>query len=131
MQKCSLYHYITKNGKYKSAVIIQLNKEIGSDLSKVLLIFQVSSSMVTFYIPVREKKKNYIQTRVTKLLRTLNAMKPVLLIITGKVACLSCILHLIYYCFYFWFMNVTIMYIVIIMITKVHSWYLSSLLLKI
>ena len=42
MQKCSLYHYITKNGKYKSAVIIQLNKEIGSDLSKVLLIFQVS-----------------------------------------------------------------------------------------
>ena len=85
--------------------------------------------MVTFYIPVREKKKNYIQTRVTKLLRTLNAMKPVLLIITGKVACLSCI-HLIYYCFYFWFMNVTIMYIVI-MITKVHSWYLSSLLLKI
>ena len=44
MQKCSLYHYITKNGKYKSAVIIQLNKEIGSDLSKALLIFQVSSS---------------------------------------------------------------------------------------
>ena len=42
MQKCSLYHYITTNGKYKSAVIIQLNKEIGSDLSKVLLIFQVS-----------------------------------------------------------------------------------------
>ena len=47
MQKCSLYHYITKNGKYKSAVIIQLNKEIGSDLSKVLLIFQVSSSQTT------------------------------------------------------------------------------------
>eukprot|EP00093_Oithona_nana_P000742 00742.XXX_3029_3344_1 [CDS] Oithona nana genome sequencing. len=42
MQKCSLYHYITKNGRYKSAVIIQLNKEIGSDLSKVLLVFQVS-----------------------------------------------------------------------------------------
>ena len=42
IQKCSLYHYITTNGKYKSAVIIQLNKEIGSDLSKVLLIFQVS-----------------------------------------------------------------------------------------
>ena len=54
MQKCSLYHYITKNGKYKSAVIIQLNKEIGSDLSKVLLIFQVSSSnyLSAIFLPI-------------------------------------------------------------------------------
>ena len=43
MKRCSLYHYITNNAKYKSAVIVQLNKEIGSDLSKVLLIFQVST----------------------------------------------------------------------------------------
>ena len=41
MQRSSLYHYITPAGKYKSAAIIQLNKEIGNDLSKVLLIFQV------------------------------------------------------------------------------------------
>jgi hypothetical protein len=41
MQQCSLYHYITKTGKYKTAVIIQLHKEIGHELSKVLLLFQV------------------------------------------------------------------------------------------
>ena len=46
MQKCSLYHYITTGGKYKSAVIIQLNKEIGSDLTKVLMIFQAKGKKI-------------------------------------------------------------------------------------
>ena len=52
MQKSSLYHYITTSGKYKSAAIIQLNKEIGTDLSKVLLIFQA-----------KEKKIVHLETR--------------------------------------------------------------------
>jgi hypothetical protein len=42
MHKSSLYHYITPTGKFKSAAIIQLDKEIGQELSKVLLLFQVS-----------------------------------------------------------------------------------------
>ena len=46
MQRSSLYHYITPAGKYKSAAIIQLNKEIGNDLSKVLLIFQVCGKLL-------------------------------------------------------------------------------------
>jgi len=52
MQRSSLYHYITPAGKYKSAAIIQLNKEIGNDLSKVLLIFQA-----------KEKKIVHMETR--------------------------------------------------------------------
>ena len=42
MQKSSLYHYMTPAGKYKTAVIFQLDKEIGPELSKVLLLFHVS-----------------------------------------------------------------------------------------
>ena len=52
MKRCSLYHYITNNAKYKSAVIVQLNKEIGSDLSKVLLIFQVSNTFQKVFMLV-------------------------------------------------------------------------------
>ena len=43
MHKSSIYHYITPTGKFKSAAIIQLDKEIGQELSKVLLLFQVSN----------------------------------------------------------------------------------------
>ena len=42
MQKSSLYHYMTPAGKYKTAVIFQLDKEIVPELSKVLLLFHVS-----------------------------------------------------------------------------------------
>jgi len=49
MQKCSLYHYITPSGKFKSATIIQLGKEIGPELSKVLLLFQAFLFDASFY----------------------------------------------------------------------------------
>jgi len=52
MPKSGLYHYLTPNGKYKSAVIIQLDKEIGPELSKVLLLFHA-----------KEKKIVHIETR--------------------------------------------------------------------
>ena len=74
MQKCSLYHYITKNGRYKSAVIIQLNKEIGNDLSKVLTVFQVGFFLFNFskaiiqnvsLFKAREKKIVHLETRKT------------------------------------------------------------------
>lgn len=44
MHKSDLYHYVTPKGKYKSAVIIQLDKKIGPELSKALLLFHVGQN---------------------------------------------------------------------------------------
>ena len=55
MQKSSLYHYMTPAGKYKTAVIFQLDKEIGPELSKVLLLFHVSYIIGLYLIGTRPR----------------------------------------------------------------------------
>ena len=40
-QDCGIYHYKTKNGSFKSSIVIRVNNDL-SDIIKVLLLFQVS-----------------------------------------------------------------------------------------
>ena len=40
-KKCALYQYRSRDGKYKSAVVIKISQNLVEETSKVLLIFQV------------------------------------------------------------------------------------------